>query len=184
MNVKTPAIIAAAAALALSACGSDDSAGGMSITDSWARTSAAGQTTGAVYFQIESADDDELLAASVPASVAAEAQIHEVVMADMTDDTMTDDTADGEMTDDTADGEMTDDTMADDMAGDDTADSMGAMTMQEIAALALPAGETVSLEPGGYHIMLLTLPNPSRSATRSTSRSTSHRPTTRSSRSR
>ena len=36
-----------------------------------------------------------------------------------------------------------------------------AMTMQEMAdGLPLPGGETVSLEPGGYHIMLLDLVEP------------------------
>lgn len=79
-----------------------------------------------------------------------------------TDDTsgeMTDDTS-GEMTDDTS-GEMTDDTSGemdgmDGMDGDDGGQS-GMMTMQEVSAIAIPAGETVSLEPGGFHVMLLDL---------------------------
>ena len=68
------------AALALSACGSDDEA--VSIDGAWARTSAAGQTTGAIYFDLTVEADDTLLGASVPASVAGDAQVHEVVMAD------------------------------------------------------------------------------------------------------
>ncbi len=125
----------------------------MSISDSWARTSAAGQTNGAVYFDIESADGDELVGASVPASVAAEAQIHEVVMADMADE-MTEDTM-ADMTEDTM-ADMTEDTTAD----GEMADQMGEMTMQEISSLVLPAGETVTFEPGGYHVMLLGLVEP------------------------
>ena len=39
-------------------------------------------------------------------------------------------------------------------------EGMGAMTMQEVGVIDLPAGETVSLEPGGYHIMLMQLPAP------------------------
>ena len=34
----------------------------------------------------------------------------------------------------------------------------GMMRMREVAGIALPAGETVMLEPGGYHIMLLDMP--------------------------
>ena len=73
-------------ALALAGCGSDDES--VSIDNAWARTSAAGQTTGAVYFELTVDQDDTLLGASVPASVAADAQVHEVVMADMADDDM------------------------------------------------------------------------------------------------
>ncbi len=42
----------------------------------------------------------------------------------------------------------------------DSGDMSGQMTMREVGEIALPAGETVSLEPGGYHIMLLALPAP------------------------
>jgi copper(I)-binding protein len=34
----------------------------------------------------------------------------------------------------------------------------GMMRMREVAGIALPAGETVMLEPGGFHIMLLDMP--------------------------
>ena len=34
----------------------------------------------------------------------------------------------------------------------------GAMRMREVAGIPLPAGETVALEPGGYHVMLLDMP--------------------------
>ena len=41
------------------------------------------------------------------------------------------------------------------------AGEMGEMMMRELAdGLALPGGETVSLEPGGYHVMLLDLVDP------------------------
>jgi len=32
--------------------------------------------------------------------------------------------------------------------------------MQEVEEVALPAGETVSLKPGGYHVMLMSLKSP------------------------
>jgi copper(I)-binding protein len=34
----------------------------------------------------------------------------------------------------------------------------GMMRMREVTGIALPAGETVLLEPGGYHLMLLDMP--------------------------
>jgi copper(I)-binding protein len=34
----------------------------------------------------------------------------------------------------------------------------GAMRMQEVAGVPLPAGEAVALEPGGYHVMLMGMP--------------------------
>lgn len=43
-------------------------------------------------------------------------------------------------------------------AGDDA--MAGAMTMQPVARIDLPAGQTVALEPGGYHIMLIDLASP------------------------
>ncbi len=36
----------------------------------------------------------------------------------------------------------------------------GTMGMQEVNEIALPAGETVSLKPGGYHVMLMNLKAP------------------------
>lgn len=39
-------------------------------------------------------------------------------------------------------------------------DGMGEMQMAPVASLPLPAGEAVSLEPGGYHVMLLDLAAP------------------------
>ena len=36
----------------------------------------------------------------------------------------------------------------------------GEMVMQEVDSIAIPAGETVELKPGGYHIMLIDLAAP------------------------
>jgi len=125
----------ALALLTLAGCGSGDS--GVSIEDAWARASAEGQTTGAMYLTITSDADDRLVGAAVPASVAATAEIHEVVMADMSADDMSED------------GEM------------DMGDTDPQMRMQHLVdGLPLPAGETVTLEPGGYHVMLLELVGP------------------------
>lgn len=151
------------AALALAACGSDDDP--ISIEGAWARTSAEGQTTGAVYFEITAAEADTLLAASVPASVAAEAQIHEVVPADMSGDEMSgDDMSEEEMSEEemSEDGEMSGEEMSEDGEHDmDMGDGEMTMTMQELeGGLPLPADETVTLQPGGYHVMLLDLAEP------------------------
>ena len=130
------------AALALAGCGSSDDS--VSIEHAWARSSAAGQTTGAVYFDLTVDEADTLLGASVPASIAADAQIHEVVMADTAADDLHD-MHSGDM------GDM------DEMDSGET----GAMTMRELAdGLPLAAGDTVQFEPGSYHVMLLDLVEP------------------------
>jgi copper(I)-binding protein len=131
------------AALLFAACGSDDDSADEPSTDeaivvenAWARTSPAGVTAGAVYFEITATDADTLLAASVPSAIAGEAQIHEVVPAET---------------------EMS----GDEMSGDEMSGDEMAMVMQELSeGLPLPAGETVSLAPGGYHVMLLDLAEP------------------------
>lgn len=122
--------------LVLTSCGSDDDP--VSIEGAWARASAAGQPNGAVYFELTVAEDDTLLGASVSSSVAARAEVHEVVMADGMDDGDATEGSDGM-------GEMGD----------------GAMTMRELdGGLVLAGGETVVFEPGGYHVMLLDLADP------------------------
>ncbi len=158
--------------LTLAACGSNDDSTssadrGVSIENAWARTSAAGQTTGAIYFDLTVDEDDTLLGASVPASVAGDAQVHEVVMSDMSGDDMGSDTTMGDMSgddmgSDTTMGDMSGDDMGSDTTmGDMSGDDMGEMTMQELVdGLALTAGETVEFEPGSYHVMLLDLAEP------------------------
>ena len=130
MNPTRLALLAIAP-LVLAACGGDDP---ITIEGQWARTSPAMASMGAAYMDITSSEGDQLVGVSVPASIAARAEIHEMVPADMAMDESMDD------------GEM-------DM-------DMGAMVMQQIMALDLPAGETVSLEPGGYHVMLIDLAEP------------------------
>ena len=41
-----------------------------------------------------------------------------------------------------------------------TMDDAGTMMMGEVPAIDVPAGATVMLEPGGYHIMLMNLAAP------------------------
>jgi hypothetical protein len=86
---------------------------------------------GAVYMSISSKDGDELTDVSVDPSIAAMAQIHEMVMA----------TADTSMS-------MTSDAPT------------GEMVMQEVDSVVIDAGGSVDLMPGGYHIMLMEIAAP------------------------
>ena len=104
---------------------------GVMVTNQWARTSPMATTMGAVYFTLNSVKDDVLTDVMVDGAVASAAQIHETVMA-------------------TADSTM--------MGSGSTA--APAMTMQEVAEVALPAGEDVAFAPGGYHVMLMMLKSP------------------------
>jgi copper(I)-binding protein len=143
------------AALVLAACGSDDDP--ITVDGAWARTSPASSTLGAVYLEVTADPADTLLGVSVPSSVADHAEIHEVVPAG---DAMSGDEMSSEMSGDEMSGEMSGDEMSSD-SGTDMGDGEMAMVMQEMPdGLALPAGETVTLEPGSYHIMLIDLVAP------------------------
>lgn len=180
---RSAAAAALVAALVLVGCGSSDSDGAKSsattttaassttakssaleITDVWARTSPMATTTGAVYLTITSPVDDSLIKAEVPTSVAKTTEIHETVAAgggDMSTTTMAGATTTaGDMTTTTA-GDMASTTAAGgDMTGTTAAGGDDSMTMRPVDSIELPAGETVKLEPGGYHIMLLDLVKP------------------------
>ncbi|MCU0268434.1 MAG: copper chaperone PCu(A)C [Acidimicrobiales bacterium] len=121
------------------------------VTDAWCRTSPASAENGACYMMIENTgdEDDALVDAQAPTSVAAKTEVHEVVMADggMTGTSMADDG-------------MSEGTMAEEgMTGTSMAGG-GEMEMREVDQVDLPAGETVELKPGSYHIMLLELAAP------------------------
>lgn len=135
------------APIGLASCSSDDAATdttvaakkeGVTIEKQWARTSPMASDMGAAYMTITSPADDALTDVSVDASVAGMAQIHETVMAE-------------EMSESS---EMSTGTTA-----------APAMTMKEVDEVALPAGEAVSLAPGGYHIMLMKLAAPLKAGT-------------------
>ncbi len=110
-------------ALAFAGCGGGDD---ISIDGEWARNSPKRADRGAVYMNIESADGDRLVSASVDSSIAAKVEVHETVPVD----------------------------------GETNEEGMAMMMMQEVAAIDLPAGETVVLKPGGLHIMFIDLARP------------------------
>ena len=58
--------------------------------------------------------------------------------------------------DEMAEGEMAEGEMAE----GDMAEGSAVMQMRQVERIALPAGETVAPEPGGYHVMLLDLAAP------------------------
>ena len=107
-------------------------AAAIKVEGQWARTSPANAEHGAAYMMITATDDDMLTSASVDASVAAKGEIHETVPADG----------------------------ATGMTGATGMSGMGAMTMRPVDGIELPAGESVELKPGGYHVMLLDLAEP------------------------
>lgn len=142
-------VVALTLGATLTACGDDTS--GVAVEAAWARTSPMATSAGAAYFTITSDEADVLIGASVDPSIAGRVEIHEsqmVAMDDMDEHDM--DEHDHDMDDmDEHDHDM------DDM------ESMGdVMQMVEVGRIELAAGDTVSLEPGGLHLMLLDLPEP------------------------
>ena len=160
MNRRTflslAATIGVGASLILASCGDDTdetattsaaSAGdAITIEGAWARTSPMMADAGAGYLTITSATDDTLVKASVDPSIAAKAELHETTMVegDMSATTMA-----GMESETTAMGStMTEDTMS------------PAMEMVPVDRIELPAGEAVTLAPGGLHLMLVELAAP------------------------
>lgn len=148
--VATGAVLALGVSLA--ACGGDDdddsadapaAESPISVSGAWARTSPAMADAGAVYLTLSnSGSDDALVAASVDASVAGKVELHETTMAE---------------------GDMSSmDTGA--MDSSHSMESMSSdapmMQMVPVQSITVPADGSVSLEPGGYHIMLLELAAP------------------------
>jgi copper(I)-binding protein len=139
----------------------DTAADGVTVSGVWARTSPTSADNGAAYMTITATEDDELLSASVPDTIATEVQLHESSMGG-TDDTTADGTS-GDMDAETSDDSMADGSsgaMGDDMTDDTMGGMGGEMTMQEVQAIPVTAGEDTVLEPGGYHVMLLGLVEP------------------------
>lgn len=160
-RIASAAAVAVLALTSLAACGDDEETAStttaapaepdLQLSGAWARTSPAMTTAGAVYLQIanDGTADDALIGVSVDPAVAGKAEIHETVPADEAD----------------MGGESTTTMMGDDNGNgnDGSSTTMGDSPMMEMVPvdeIAIPAGETVLLEPGGYHIMLLELAAP------------------------
>jgi copper(I)-binding protein len=117
------------------------------VSDVWARQV---QDRGAVYMVIKGGSEaDALTKAEVPADIAGTVEIHETVMADEGSSTTM-----GEM----GSEESTTTTMGDMAGGEGSSTTMGEamqMEMKPVDKIDIPAGGTVELKPGGYHVMLL-----------------------------
>ncbi|MFV0309914.1 MAG: copper chaperone PCu(A)C [Desertimonas sp.] len=72
-------LLAVAGVVSASGCGSDDEVGTLRIEDVWARPTAPGASSGALYFTIASPDDDVLEAVSVDPVVAAAVSLHATI---------------------------------------------------------------------------------------------------------
>jgi copper(I)-binding protein len=170
-NVKKIAAVIAAAALGLTACGSDGGStvtmptvttdSEISVVGAWARNSPMVATVGAAYLVITSPIDDELIGITVPEEIAARTELHETVAVDSSDDEADESESESESsaTDHSGHGNMPP------MSG-------GMMTMREVGSIELPAGKMVMLQPGGLHIMLLDLAGPLELGTTFTARLT------------
>lgn len=158
---------AAALAVGLGACGTSGTAttsapeatttvakGAIEVTGVWGRATAPGAKTSAIYAEIKSTGEaDALVGVTVPADIAAEAQLHIT-----TTEMQPGDMQGGDMTSSS--------TMAPDMSGSaghsmggDTSTTMagGHTGMQQVPKFDIPAGGTLTLAPGGNHIMLIGL---------------------------
>lgn len=120
-------------------------AGDLVVREAWVRPAVLEGGNGAAYMLIENTGttDDQLIGAS--ASFAEAVEVHETFVVD-------------------------EDDMAGDMEGmehdmdhdmDHGMEGMGDMMgMRQIPQLVIPAGETVALEVGGYHVMLIGIADP------------------------
>jgi copper(I)-binding protein len=120
-------LLAGLVMLTLAACGGAER--GIVVEDAWARPSPMEAGNGAAYMVIRNtgAEDDALLAADT--GVARAVEIHETVTME-----------------------------AEDMGegGEDMGDMAGEMMgMRPVESIPVPAGGRATLEPGGYHIMLI-----------------------------
>ena len=133
--------------LLLTACGGGG--GELVLDDARSRMSPMFTGVAAVYLDIDNStdEDDRLLGVEVDGDVAASAELHETFDADDHD------MGDGEMDD--GDAAMDHGDM--DGGTEPTDEGFAMMGMREIEALDIPAGETVELVPGGYHLMLIDL---------------------------
>jgi copper(I)-binding protein len=132
------------------ACGGGGDAGGsdvdtLTIADARARTTPAQATAGVVYVDLTSPIDDALVSATVEPAIAGAVELHETMSMDGD--------SGGHQHGGGSDDESEDESSA-------TVDPAAPMTMEPVEQIDLPADETVSLEPGGLHAMLVGLAAP------------------------
>ncbi|MGD9793003.1 MAG: copper chaperone PCu(A)C [Acidimicrobiia bacterium] len=134
----------ASIAIVASGCGGGDGPSTLSVSGAWARptpASADNADNAVVYLSIVSPIDDEIVAVSVPESVAAEAQLHESMEAGDSGAHQHGGSSGG-------------------VASDSTGSGTAVMIMEPLASVPLKAKSVVNFEPGGKHIMLVGLAGP------------------------
>ncbi len=162
--VVTASLTLGASSLAAAGCGTSESAPttGVEVTGAWARTTAWGATTGVVYMTITGNQTDRLDSLTVDPSIAAAAELHQMVTADGTVVAGQGGGGGGMNMPGMPEGAM--DHGSDDAGSDgDGADtgSDQAMIMKPVTGgLAIPSGRDIVLGPGGYHVMLQELAQP------------------------
>lgn len=112
--------------------------GGIAVSGAWARTSMAMAKAGAAYMTIQNtgSEADAITGGSSP--VAGAVEVHETV--DMSSAMPAESAG-----------------MGGEMASPDGMTGGGVMGMQKVDRLEIPAGGSVELKPGSYHIMLIDL---------------------------
>ena len=150
---RLAAVLLGFAVLGVAACGSTKTEtttattapanASVTVDDPWARTSPMATTMGAAYMTLTASTDDALVSASVPSDVAGKVELHETVEKSAGTTTT-----------------MMGSTSTTPIGSDTTMAGSGEMEMRPVTSIALPAGEAVNLQPGGYHIMLLDLVAP------------------------
>lgn len=127
--------------------GAGGTVAGLTVSEVRSRMSPMVVGVAAVYLDIENTNTeaDALVGATVAAEIAGFVELHESYEADE------DEADDGMDGGDDHGGGMADDGM------DGDGDGAPMMRMRQVERIELPAGTTVSLEPGGLHIMLLDL---------------------------
>ena len=128
------------------AAASSDTAAPPKVSDVWARPGTVGNNS-AIYMSITAGQDGETLTkVAVPADLAGSADLHET-------------TTEGSSTT-MAGGAMSDGSTTTAMAGaggSTTTTGGGMMGMQPVNEITIPAGQTLTLKPGGYHVMVMDL---------------------------
>lgn len=147
--LRRAVLVMGLAVVVLLAVGCAVEGGGIEVKDARSRMSPMMSGVGAIYLDITNATDadDALISASVDPAIAGLVEVHETFDADAHDGGMD---HDGDMDHDGEMGHGDQDEM-------DREEGFAMMGMREIEQLDIPAGTTVELVPGGYHLMLIDL---------------------------
>ena len=165
--LKKGSAVAAAivAAGALAACSGETNTDEVSVSDPWVRVTPGTKDMTAAYMNLESPVDDKLVGASVASDIAETVELHETTGSHSESKSGEMEMGDqkGPGKGNMANSDDMDDMSEMDMGSESMSEMSGEMEMmgmKQVQSIALPAGQEVKLEPGGYHIMLMGLKSP------------------------